>query len=88
MNEQFIAVLTAFVLEPALRWVKGKFALSGAPMLLVTGAFAALGAVIAVGVDVLQEGGAITLERVVELIPTVFAVGQLIFASLKIARSE
>lgn len=83
MQEQLIAVFVAIVAEPILRLIKNKFGLSGAVMLLLTVVFAALGAV---GITIYSVGlDGLTLDSVLALAPTMFAVGQLIFASIKIA---
>jgi hypothetical protein len=82
LQDQLIAVLVATLLEPAVRFIKNKFQLSGSAMLLVTAALAGVGAVAVVGIQVAQEGGVFDFDRVVAIIPTVFAVGQVIYALL------
>jgi hypothetical protein len=82
LQDQLIAVLVATFLEPAVRFIKNKFQLSGSAMLLVTAAVAGVGAVAVVGIQVAREGGTFDLDRIVSLIPTVFAVGQVIYALL------
>jgi hypothetical protein len=86
LQDQLIAVFVAVVAEPVLRFVKGKFGLSGSAMLLFTVLVAALGAS---GIVLYQAGFAgLDLDAVVALAPTIFAVGQIIFASVKIARNQ
>lgn len=86
MQDQLIAVFVAVVAEPLIRFIKGKFNLDGAAMLLVAGVIAALGAA---GIVLYLEGVAgLTLEAFLNLLPTIFAVGQLIFAATKIARGQ
>ena len=82
LQDQLIAVLVATVLEPIIRVIKTRFQLSGSAMLLVTAALSGAGALAIVGVQVAQEGGVFDLDRVVAIIPTVFAVGQVIYALL------
>jgi len=83
MTEQLIAVFVAVLAEPILRFIKGKFSLSGAVMLILTVIVAALGAT---GIVLYSSGlDGITLDSVLALVPTIFATGQLIFASIKIA---
>ena len=82
LQDQLVAVLIATVLEPAVRFIKNRFQLEGSIMLLVTAALSAVGAVVVVGIQVAQEGGAIDIDRVVAIIPTIFAVGQVIYALL------
>ena len=85
LQEQLIAVFVAVVAEPILRLIKKQFTLDGAVMLLLTVVFAALGAFGIVVYGVGLEG--FTLDKLIALAPTIFAVGQLIYASIKIARS-
>ena len=82
LQDQLIAVLVGALLEPLVRFLKNKFALSGTAMLLVTAGVAGLGALIVVGFQISQEGGPITFERIVTVLPTVFAIGQVIYALL------
>ena len=80
MLDQLIAVFVAVVAEPAIRWLKAKFAPSSAVMLLITVAIAAVGAT---GVVLYTEGmEGFTLEAFIKIIPTIFAVGQVIYALL------
>lgn len=82
MNDQLIAVFVAVIAEPILRFVKRKFALEGPVMLLVTVIMAAIGGALIV---LQQEGaeGFSSLDSFLKLVPTIFAVGQVIFALLK-----
>lgn len=83
LQEQLIAVFVAVLAEPVIRLVKNKFNLSGAVMLVLTVAVAALGAV---GIVLYGSGvDGLTLDSFIALFPTIFATGQLIFASIKIA---
>ena len=84
MQEQLIAVFVAVLAEPVLRFIKAQFNLSGAIMLIFTIIVAALGAFGIVLYDVGFAG--LTLDAMNQLAPTIFAVGQLIYASIKIAR--
>ena len=80
MLEQLISVFVAVVAEPAIRAIKAKFAPSSSVMLLITVAVAAIGAT---GVVLYTEGmEGFTLEAFIKVIPTIFAVGQVIYALL------
>jgi hypothetical protein len=85
LREQLIGVFVGVVAEPFIRLIKAKFNLSGAAMLLVAVAFAAVGGVAVVGIELLinPEAEPLTLERVVALAPTVFLVGNIIFNTIK-----
>lgn len=84
-RDQLIAVFVGVVAEPLIRFIKSKFNLSGSVMLLVAVAFAAVGGVAVVGIELLIDPAAppLSLDRVVELAPTVFLVGNIIFNLLK-----
>lgn len=85
LQEQLIAVFVAVVAEPIIRLIKNQFNLSGAVMLLLTVVIAALGSI---GIVIYGAGlDGLTLDGVIALAPTIFAVGQLIFASIKIAKA-
>ena len=82
MLEQLIAVFIAVVAEPLIRWLKAKFAPSSPVMLLITVVVAAVGASAIVAYQAWQAGEAFSLESVLALVPTIFAVGQVIYALL------
>jgi len=82
MIDQLIAVFVAVAAEPLIRWIKGKFAPTSAVMLIITVGIAALGAAGIVVYQAWQAGEAFTLDALLALIPTVFAVGQVIYALL------
>ncbi len=82
LQDQLIAVFVAVVAEPVIRWVKARFNLDGSKMLLVAVTIAAVGAAGIVGYGAWQSGEAFTFESLIALAPTVFAVGQIIFALL------
>ena len=82
MLDQFIAVIVAVVLEPLIRVIKAKFAPSSSVMLLITVALAALAAAGIVAYEAFTSGEAFTLDALIALVPTVFAVGQIIYALL------
>ncbi len=82
MLDQFIAVIVAVILEPAIRAIKAKFAPSSAVMLLITVVMAAFAAAGIVVYQAWQSGEAFTLEALIALVPTIFAVGQIIYALL------
>ena len=80
MQDQLIAVFVAVVAEPVIRFLKSKFNLSGPVMLLVTAVVAGVGAALIV----LYQSGFkdLSFEAFLNLIPTIFAVGQIIYALL------
>jgi hypothetical protein len=82
MVDQLIAVFVGVIAEPLIRYIKAKFAPSSSVMLLIAVGVAAAGAAGIVLYQTWQEGGAFTLDRLIALVPTVFAVGQVIYALL------
>ena len=82
LQDQLIGVIVATVLEPAIRYLKTRYALTGSAMLAVTTVLAGAGAVIVVGIQVAREGGSFDLDRLIAVLPTIFAVGQVIYALL------
>ena len=82
MLDQLIAVIVAVVLEPAIRAIKAKFAPTSSVMLLITVGMAALAAAGIVAYQAFTSGEVFTLDALIALVPTVFAVGQVIYALL------
>ena len=80
--DQLIAVFVAVIAEPAIRAIKAKFAPSSSVMLLITVGVAGIGAAGIVGYRAWQDGELFTLDALLALVPTVFAVGQVIYALL------
>ena len=82
MFDQLVAVFAAVIAEPIIRAIKVKFAPSKPVMLLITVAVAGVGATAIVLYQSWQSGEVFNLESVLALVPTIFAVGQVIYALL------